>query len=706
MISLTIKRKLLLGFALIIVASVVLSLVSYSTINTMGNVDLPIVEANAKIEEDMLTMRKEEKNFLMEETINPEFFETGESEYLDKFEVAHQDILVQIEKVAAWETTAEGDQRLAEMKNDVVEYYNEFMLVVAKIEERGFKSYGLEGELRDASIAIEDELKLHTDVDDLMILLLTCRRYEKDYLLRGETQYVTELTEAIEEFKTTLEASNLDAATKSEMTKLINEYKTEFDAVYAIDVEIGLTVDDGLTGQYRETINKLEPLVVAQSEELNAVVSNSVQTSIITIVALSAAAAGFGVALAYIIPRGISKPLGELIEDANVIAEGDLGYEMKVKDRKDEIGEVITAIKTMVKNTAEPIVELQRVASNIANGDLTQNVSVQAKGDLQKLIDSFTEMTGSLKGLIGKVLTATETVTSMSQEVGSTAQEVNAGMEQISSATQQISDGAQKLAKLGQETANHVNNLSQLLEQTGERTGKSVQYGSESMETMEQIQSDSEKAIAAIEQIRSSMQNTTQSVEGMDESLIKIGELANMVTDVASQTEMLALNAAIEAARAGEAGRGFAVVADAVKGLSEQSSQAANETLQSVSGVQTKGKETLDVAKKANVQANDGVEVVKTSIEGTKNVAGSIKKINDMLQQVSTGVGEGLDSIKAVVNAIDEVSTISQESASASEENSAAVEEQTASMNQLATNAAKLSEVAMQLKQEVEKFKL
>ena len=66
--------------------------------------------------------------------------------------------------------------------------------------------------------------------------------------------------------------------------------------------------------------------------------------------------------------------------------------------------------------------------------------------------------------------------------------------------------------------------------------------------------------------------------------------------DIANQTNLLALNASIEAARAGEAGRGFAVVADAVKELSDQSSQAASETLQSVGQVQGKGKEALEVA--------------------------------------------------------------------------------------------------------------
>jgi methyl-accepting chemotaxis protein len=381
-----------------------------------------------------------------------------------------------------------------------------------------------------------------------------------------------------------------------------------------------------------------------------------------TTIIVVAIAIAVGSSVAYMFASSIGRPLKLMAKQLNEVSQGNLTTAVDTsKANKSETGQMTTALATLVQN---------------------------------------------FRGLIKGVRTASESVAAMSQQVSSTAQEVNAGMEQVSSSTQQLSQGSQKLAKLAQDTAQHVSTLSTILQQTGVSTEKGLQVGKSSLEIMQQIHADSEKAIKSIEQIRNSMDNTTQTVESMHTALEKIGKLANMVTDVASQTEMLALNAAIEAARAGEAGRGFAVVADAVKELSEQSSQASNETLQSVTQVQEKGKTALDVAKSSNTQAIEGVNVVKTSIEGTKSVADSVQKINEMMNQVGDGVKKGLSAIEGVVKAVDEVSSISEESASACEENSAAMEQQTASMNQLATSASKLSDTAVQLQKELEKFKV
>ncbi len=121
---------------------------------------------------------------------------------------------------------------------------------------------------------------------------------------------------------------------------------------------------------------------------------------------------------------------------------------------------------------------------------------------------------------------------------------------------------------------------------------------------------------------------------------------------------------------------------------------------------QKKGEEALEVSKQSTAQATEGAATVKASIEGTKSVAESIEKINNMLVAVGKGVEQGVVAVEQVVKAIDEVSAISQESASASEENSSAMEEQAASMNQLAQTSGKLSEVASQLQKEIDKFKL
>ncbi len=321
----------------------------------------------------------------------------------------------------------------------------------------------------------------------------------------------------------------------NEIMAYINPYMEEFDVAW------GILIED------LETLEWANEKLIVEGDEL---AIQKVETANTMILGISAAAVIGAIILGVAISNGITSPLKTLVSDANIIASGNLGHEFEAQDRRDEIGEVITAIKGMVKNTAS---------------------------------------------LVGNVTNAANVVVSMSQELSSTAQQVNASMQQVSSATQQIASGAAQLSSLSQESSTNANRLSAVLQQTG---------------------ANSEKAGESIQAIIGAMESTTITVENMDSSLDEIGKLANIVTDVANQTQLLALNAAIEAARAGEAGRGFAVVADAVRELSEQTNQAAADTLKSVSEVQKNGKTALEVARSSTADAAEGVDVVNETIAG------------------------------------------------------------------------------------------
>jgi methyl-accepting chemotaxis protein len=390
----------------------------------------------------------------------------------------------------------------------------------------------------------------------------------------------------------------------NEIMAYVGPYMEAFDAEWA------QIIDDLETLEWTN-----EELIIAGDE----LAIKTAQSAYTMLIGISVAAVAAAIVLGVYIARDISNPLSQLVSDTGFVAQGDLGHQFVVKDRNDEIGEVIGAVKDMVKNTA---------------------------------------------GLVGNVTNASSLVVSLSQELSSTAQQANASMEQVSSATQQIAQGAAQLSALSQESSQNANKLSAVLQQTG---------------------ANSEKAGESIQQIMNAMETTTTTVENMDKSLEEIGSLANIVTDVANQTQLLALNAAIEAARAGEAGRGFAVVADAVRELSEQTNQAAADTLKSVGDVQKNGKDAIEVAQGSTTEAAAGVDVVNETI---------------------TGVNQGVEAVESVVKAIDEMASIAEEAASSAEENTAAAEEQTAAMNELANNASNLEEIANELERELSKFNI
>ena len=463
---------------------------------------------------------------------------------------------------------------------------------------------------------------------------------------------------------------------------------------------------DSAGGSLHDISSKME----TAANELQNNVASEAQTTVslatsLIIGAISVSAV-VSFSLAYFLTRSIVQPLNMLVKDAQVIAEGNLGYEMKARAAHDEIGSLITAIKQMVTSTAQPIQRLSQIAGVMAKGDLTQDVKVEAKGDIKLLVDSFANMAVSLKDIVARVRAVTEEVVSMSQQISSSSEEMNASMQQVSTASQQVAQGAQKLSQLAQNTATNTSSLSTLMTQTSGHAEKSNKLGGDSLQLAKKLEEASSKALDSIATIQKSMSATTISVETMNNSIAKVGELANMITDVGSQTDMLALNAAVEAARAGEAGRGFAVVADAVKELAEQSDKAAREAIGSIKAVGESGTQAVEVARSSNEQAAKGSEIIKGTIQGLSDIVQATAEINSMIQEVSAGMQQGLDAVKKVVSAIEEISSIAQDSASSSEEASSAIEQQTASVEELSSIAQKLMDSADGLQKQLEIFKI
>ena len=385
------------------------------------------------------------------------------------------------------------------------------------------------------------------------------------------------------------------------------------------EIKLGLNEYEAAFSNFIEKMDEFDVYAIQTIQESEAKAEASTARATITIMGVASASLVLAIVLGIVISSDLSNTLGKLVMDVGAVAKGDLGHKFEVRDRNDEIGEVISAIKEMVTNTAYIVASVQKAADKVV---------------------------------------------SMSKEFSRMAQETNESMDLVTTSTQQISEGAGQLSTLLQESSQNANRLSVVLQETG---------------------ANSAKAGESIQQIMTAMQTTASTVENMDRSMEEIGSLANIVTDVANQTQLLALNAAIEAARAGEAGRGFAVVADAVRELSEQTNQAAADTLNSVAEVQKNGKDAIEVAQGSTTEAAAGVNVVNETI---------------------TGVNQGVTAIEAVVKAIEEIASIAEESASSAEMNTAATKEQTAAMSELADNATNLEEIAAQLQAEMEKFQL
>ena len=209
-----------------------------------------------------------------------------------------------------------------------------------------------------------------------------------------------------------------------------------------------------------------------------------------------------------------------------------------------------------------------------------------------------------------------------------------------------------------------------------------------------------------MQHIKDSSQTIASSIAALGKGSQKIGEIVEMISGIAAQTNLLALNAAIEAARAGEAGRGFAVVADEVRKLAEQSAASTQQISELVSTIQKDMADAITASGEGTNSVAQGLVSVKAADEGFQAIFESIQT----LEQGIKGITEGLQKMAAETQAVDEkvasIRETSTKNADHAQSVSAATEEQSASMQEIAASSRHLSDLAEELNQETKKFRV
>ncbi|MBF0135773.1 MAG: methyl-accepting chemotaxis protein [Magnetococcus sp. DMHC-1] len=270
-----------------------------------------------------------------------------------------------------------------------------------------------------------------------------------------------------------------------------------------------------------------------------------------------------------------------------------------------------------------------RLATALANGDLTQNINVERRQDeLGKLSEAMRAMVEKLREVVNDVRNASDNVAAGSNELSDSAQNLSQG------ATEQAASVEETSAAMEQMSANIANNTetSQTTEKIARIASKDAEDGGNAVN----------EAVTAMKQIASKI---------------------SIIEEIARQTNLLALNAAIEAARAGEHGKGFAVVAAEVRKLAERSQLAAGEISQlSASSVQ--------VAERAG-----GI---------ISKLVPDIRKTAELIQGIAASSQEQTQGAQQINSAIQQLDQVIQQNAGASEEMAATSEELSAQADILA----------------------
>jgi methyl-accepting chemotaxis protein/methyl-accepting chemotaxis protein-3 (ribose and galactose sensor receptor) len=316
------------------------------------------------------------------------------------------------------------------------------------------------------------------------------------------------------------------------------------------------------------------------------------------------------------------------------------------------------------------------VAHAIAGGDLTQTISHKGKAD--SLLAAVAEMQGHLKQMIGQIKLGADTLSSASDALAGQMTEINLS--------------AQKSADATASTAAAIEEMAVSVAQISDNAGESERNSQRASELASHGGHLVEQAAAELQQVSVQVSDASQRIEGLVERSREIDGIANVIKEIADQTNLLALNAAIEAARAGEQGRGFAVVADEVRKLAERSSKATEQIASTIRAIQADTSSVVSSMQAVTPQVTRGVEVAAEA--------------GQALQEINDGAGKTLANIQEVAHSTEEQREASNNVAVSVEQISQMVDEMARSVEVANGNVQTLEHLAVELRDSVSRFRV
>jgi len=333
--------------------------------------------------------------------------------------------------------------------------------------------------------------------------------------------------------------------------------------------------------------------------------------------------------MSLVISRNIINPILKTKIAAQKIASGDLDV-MLVAENRDEIGELQQALSVMAESLRANIDEMTRKEQETA----------RKAEEAQRASEEACSANDTAEAKTAELLEAAE-------QLDRVVDSVTAASEHLMLQIEQSSVGAEEQAKRVDETATAMEEMNATVLGVAHNAASAAEAVDKTQTMAEQGADVVNRAVVGIEEIAGQSKTLMDDMSQLGTQAEGIGQILNVINDIADQTNLLALNAAIEAARAGEAGRGFAVVADEVRKLAEKTMAA-----------------TSDVA-----------NAIKSIQDGTrKNIDNTIKSVDTISQVTELATASG-ESLREIVSLVSDATMQVQSIAAAAEQQSAASEE-------------------------------
>jgi len=368
-------------------------------------------------------------------------------------------------------------------------------------------------------------------------------------------------------------------------------------------------------------LNKNVDLNNAGADKAGTDAASDYEAAFFMIASILTVSALLGIGIGIYLVRDVSRGIASIVKPMQALGTGDLTAIVPHQGMKTEIGTMGDALQVFKQALID-----KRAADEAAA------VDAEAKIERGRRVDQITR---DFEHMIGEVV---ETVSSASTELEASAGTLTATAERaqelttsVAAASEQASTNVQSVASATEEMASSVNEISRQVQESANIAGQAVQQA----------------------------RITNDRVSELASAAARIGDVVELINNIAGQTNLLALNATIEAARAGEAGRGFAVVASEVKALAEQTAKATGEISNQISGIQAATQDSVGAIKEIGDTIGRMSEIASTIASAVEEQGAATQEISRNVQQAAQGTMQVSSNITDVQRGASETGSAS-----------------------------------------------
>jgi methyl-accepting chemotaxis protein len=509
--------------------------------------------------------------------------------------------------------------RIDTVRQGIATYVKAFHTVAVSEQSVGLtEKDGLLGALRASVHEVETALKSF-DEPRLVVLMLMMRRHEKDFLARRDAKYIEELSKRGSEFDRSILSSGIPPAERAHLVERMAAYQRDFRQA-AEAILAAAAAAKTMSASYASVQPAILELVdgardQAAQAKAEADSSNLTASRVMSLVM----ATGFllMVLIGGLIARSIYRPLTAMTGVMAALAKGNMATVVPDQDRGDEVG----AMARAVQRFKEELTAAERMRAT--QEEQRQSAERDKVAALQNMAETVERET---RAAVDQIATMTRRMADNADGMARSAAAVGDNSQNVAAAAAQALANAQTVAASAEQLSASIREIATQVGTAGQVTGSAVESSHRASDTIGQL----------------------------SRSVTRIGEVAKLISAIASQTNLLALNATIEAARAGEAGKGFAVVAGEVKNLANQTAKATEEISAQIGEIQAT---TL-----AAVQSVSEINNAIGDVQGVSSaVAAAIEEQGAATAEIARNVAQTSDAAQEMAQRIARVSAEASE---------------------------------------------